>query len=1121
MKTKLGESYQLVLIGLGIVATAFMGIFFLRELFPEYKIYQDDFTSLEAFRATYTGEPAPPFKYGVKQIVTEREDKGPAKVERCISCHVALQIPDYSATKLALDKEGQVIFDKKGYPKEIPNENYIWKKLDDQIAVYRKEGNDSAANKLAELKTAEVGEAVYDISKVLRAHPLIGKETRPFEYHPLQEYGCVSCHNGNGQGLSTDKAHGPVFDHTYEAEYMGFKPEFLEKDEKNDPAFSRVFNEKPGHKLLFQTSPLYVGALMQAKCVDCHLTTTDKNRLVSQLGGEINETDFKKDSKLEFDELVKNYERGGELFVSQACYACHRISGYARGGVGPELTKEGNSYPWFVKESIVWPQADLKTSTMPNYRLDHNEVEDLLTFLLAQKGERKALSGTLYRNEIAKWDKGEQMAWEKPSTAAEIHDLDYGMTVFATEGCAACHRLKGFDSQVGYAAEKNKASYDQIIKEQAWFTNLFGEHIFGSEIYAKVVSHAAEIDRHLAANVHKEGLLDKLEVSNPGLISAYYPGFKYAERKDQDPAYQARLHNVLMMFVKEYGLGRQVGPKPNWSGVYRTNKWLIEHFKNPQAEIPRSIMPVMPFDETKFYALTYMLEVLGKKNRDELKKLWEVKGFDPEQAYKILCAQCHGDYLEGNGPVAEWIYPIPKNIRKAEFLRNLTKEQLKLSLLHGVKGTPMPPWGEVGQDKFNQDAVPVLNADEIEKLADWLFSFLQGGQVIRDSQDVPKWHYSPKDVLDELQQEGDELPKKMGAYLGFPEGKNLVAALAPSQTKDVPSTVNELFETTEGQLNDADQTHVFIRKEFYTPENIALGHALFNENCTSCHGKEADGSGLRAEAMYDAKPRMLTNLHWIESRDDLRLLRSIKFGVAGTSMQPWGDVTTSKQRLLMVIYIRSLSQDAIKRSGLMDSLYQNFDTADRLIEEARFADSKKLSALKEKANNAKTTFEKVEDFETFKAEKAAGEAVEKQEKKVALYAKLRNTLKDSKLSLQSIGTAALAQDVELLGYMENLIKLSGKTLAYQEGKLVYINTPENEAAIAKQGEVIDNYLAGMLKTLRAKEAAAEGNESELNTLQAKQVVLENIRKKTGAALEMNKKNRAQEAALIKEINTAP
>ena len=95
----------------------------------------------------------------------------------------------------------------------------------------------------------------------------------------------------------------------------------------------------------------------------------------------------------------------------------------------------------------------------------------------------------------------------------------------------------------------------------------------------------------------------------------------------------------------------------------------------------------------------------------------------------------------------------------------------------------------------------------------------------------------------------------------------------------------------------------YIKKEYYAPENIAQGKAFFELNCAVCHGTEADGTGPRASEMKEAKPRMLINLDWGEYRDDLRLLRSIKYGVPGTAMTPWGDLTSSLQRLQLVIFI--------------------------------------------------------------------------------------------------------------------------------------------------------------------------------------------------------------------------
>src|SRR5262249_8755590 len=143
------------------------------------------------------------------------------------------------------------------------------------------------------------------------------------------------------------------------------KPQFTEIDAENDPPFAQMYNHKPAHDLIFQTTPLLAASLVEAKCVQCHQSS---------------------------DTIGAIYQEGRELFVSQACYACHRIAGFSRNNVGPELTTAGVNYPWYIKESIVWPQADLPSSTMPNFRLDHEEQESLMTFLMAQTGNSKAIS---------------------------------------------------------------------------------------------------------------------------------------------------------------------------------------------------------------------------------------------------------------------------------------------------------------------------------------------------------------------------------------------------------------------------------------------------------------------------------------------------------------------------------------------------------------------------------------------------------------------------------------------------------------------------------------------------------------------------------------------------------
>jgi len=298
------DIFQLSLIGLAIVCTIFFSVFLYREIFPEYKIYQKAYVELEDFRSTYTGRPPPPFKFGIKQIVIPKEDKGPETIDRCISCHVALQFEHFSPTVIDRDVNGNVVYDKHGNPKKVSNPNFIWKKLDEKVAALKEEGLNAEADRLAALKSVQVGEHHYDMEKVLIMHPLIGRETRPFEYHPVDEYGCTVCHGGNGRGLVTDRAHGPIYDGTYEEAYMGPEPQFLEKDELNDPKFSKAYNQKPGHRLLFQTTPLLVGNLIQARCVQCHTPTSAQ---LTTLAGDVERVSKTKSEQI--DVIRKGFEQ--------------------------------------------------------------------------------------------------------------------------------------------------------------------------------------------------------------------------------------------------------------------------------------------------------------------------------------------------------------------------------------------------------------------------------------------------------------------------------------------------------------------------------------------------------------------------------------------------------------------------------------------------------------------------------------------------------------------------------------------------------------------------------------------------------------------------------------------
>lgn len=1350
------ERYQIALIILGLITAAMLARFLYREVFPEYRIYQNDYIELEKFRATYTGEPAPAFSPGVKQIVFEREDKGPAKIDRCVSCHVAEQLPHFSPTKIAYDINGKISRKADGTPIQIPNEDYVWAKLDQRIAELTdekvneqlaKEGDrsklasrEAEAERLSSLKIAKVGDQVYDMTKVLSAHPLIGKESRPFEFHNIDDYGCTSCHSGNGRGLTTEKAHGPVFDGQYEIEFEGPAPEFTEKDAINDPKFARVFNHKPSDALLFQTTPILVGGLIQASCVQCHeqssvalqgladtasslasrrnkainamkvafdneieallslialkqsilsngynqtiqelskkiadpslsmkeqesleaqrkflkgqqnqdaALTQIGDRIVAMLGSKELEKDLEsslnkdgnkaskveeflqqhhededakgtlfekwevenleeailnhiEDTKYSFaraasdegtvaamasdiDALTNNFQRGQQLYLSQACYACHKIAGRARGGIGPELTRAGENYPWFLKESIVWPQADLRTSTMPNFRLDHVELEDLMTYLLAQKGPTKTLSETEYRMSIQEWENGRKMSWEKPITPSEVNDLRFAMTVFATQGCAACHRLEGFESNVGYSIEKERESdFDTIYSQSEWFQELFPEEINGTDIVKTLEKNADEISKRIANDVRKDSLLEEIEDKYPGTVEALYSNFRFASRAKDDhfkqmskiaqtndqkeeitqeqKAWQDLVHNVLMVYVQEYGLGRLIGPRPNWSGVYRSDEWLMEHFHNPAGHVPHSIMPVMPFDESKFYALTLMLDKLGRINRDKTHAIWDHKGFNPALAFHIHCAQCHGEFLQGNGPVSTWIYPIPKNLRNAEFLRNLTKENAIRSITHGVKGTPMPPWGETPKDKHGYDGIPVLSSEEIVKLVNWMYSFLPGATVIRGIQDVPKWEYTPEDVIEELEREGGSLQPKASQrdvtplenndlshvnnsqlpaeLLALPTGSNYYASLSKnfSGIASNENPVTKIFDVLPNPVPSHEKNAYFIKKQYYTSENIESGKRFFELNCAPCHGTEADGSGVRASIMIDAKPRMLTNLDWIKMHDDMRLLRSIKYGVPGTAMTPWGDLTTSLQRLQLVIFIRSLSREKDRREALVEKLYEAFETSEQQIEDARFqsylaleSTEQKYQQLKEKqtqtARLAEEEKDSIQDALTLYKQQLEMEKVLKQERKIdRTFIELKQLISNERQIYQNIGYDMLSANVDSTIWSDYIKIISSIKPPFKlvDGKL----TPSSEQSSDEIQQLVDlivTKLDANITALKSDKIIVEGKlsspakEAELRSLTAQIEKNEKIKAKFLSGLEEVAKLRRKIAELYNSI----
>ncbi|HQQ76270.1 MAG TPA: c-type cytochrome [Thermoanaerobaculia bacterium] len=129
----------------------------------------------------------------------------------------------------------------------------------------------------------------------------------------------------------------------------------------------------------------------------------------------------------------------------------------------------------------------------------------------------------------------------------------------------------------------------------------------------------------------------------------------------------------------------RVGPELAFTSAQRDDKWMLAHFRDPKSVVPGSLMPPYPLPDDIFDALSaYLLS----------RRPPEIPA-EPEKRYAALCSRCHGEKGQGNGLIAEYLDPKPRDLTKAAFMRTKTRERLVASLVNGVPGTSMAPWGRI------------------------------------------------------------------------------------------------------------------------------------------------------------------------------------------------------------------------------------------------------------------------------------------------------------------------------------------------------------------------------------------------------------------------------------------
>ena len=184
--------------------------------------------------------------------------------------------------------------------------------------------------------------------------------------------------------------------------------------------------------------------------------------------------------------------------------------------------------------------------------------------------------------------------------------------------------------------------------------------------------------------------------------------------------------------------------------------------------------------------------VTGMKEQVSLQR----SGMDSEAIYQFRCAACHGEEGAGDGPAAELLYPRPRDFTLGLYKFKSSPgdlpprdEDLFNVIKNGLIGTSMPGWGSVLNDEQIRDLV--LLVKQFDTSAVW----------------------APEDAEDEdFDDDGHYLKSNL--------------------------TVVTEREPVDGQVP-------------YSDESIALGKAVFEENCEKCHGVEGRGDITSGEFLED------------------------------------------------------------------------------------------------------------------------------------------------------------------------------------------------------------------------------------------------------------------------------
>ncbi len=360
---------------------------------------------------------------------------------------------------------------------------------------------------------------------------------------------------------------------------------------------------------------------------------------------------------------------GTSLYGQSFCASCHatqNAAGLLVGGTfGPELTGIGTkAKPEWLRDWIANPNHYDPKTPMPHYRFDAKEVVTLAGFL-----ESKTEPDFLANVHL------------EPATSQQI---EHGKRLVMENGCASCHAINGIKKPENFAPELSRIGSKPLSQilfiEGVQHTlpdyvaaKIRNPRAFGTALKMPQFNFTAQqVDAITTALL---ALTDRAQSQPPNLRIVGVQQSNY-----QPAGHAGQLMSDLRCFSCHTieGHGGDMAPDLTWEGTAVQRDWLTQFLKNPETLRPALIrrMPKFNLSEAEINTLAdYMLTVYQTPQFD--RDSMPASDFTPAQIEqgrqlfysKFACQSCHiadftkdkgyiGPALAGTGKrfQAAWIY---------------------------------------------------------------------------------------------------------------------------------------------------------------------------------------------------------------------------------------------------------------------------------------------------------------------------------------------------------------------------------------------------------------------------------------------------------------------------------